>query len=172
MAAALRIQRYNDIGSVDQASICDPSLAFAHPRLNALAELYKTICGDRPMPMRTDFSARMLAPHLRNLTFVDLVREDGKPRRYRFRYFGSGMARHSSDHTGKYLDEIVAEPFLTNWYESWDMPLELAMPLRFVSRLQALRLEYIAVESFTAPLCDDAGTPCSLLISSESAPVV
>jgi hypothetical protein len=172
MPACPRIQRYNDLGAADQASLCDPSLTFTHARLNDLAALYAKVRGARTMPTRADFPARMLAPHLRNLTFVDRVIEPGRSRRYRFRYFGSGMAQHSEDRTGKYLDEVVAEPFLTNWNESWDMPLELGMPLRFVSRFRSLNLEYIAVESLTAPLCDADGNPCGLLVSSETAPAV
>ena len=82
------------------------------------------------------------------------------------------MAQHSAARAGKYLDEVVAEPYLTNWNESWDMPLELGLPLRFVSRFRSLDLEYIAVESLTAPLCDAQGNPCGLLVSSESAPAV
>ena len=167
-----RIQRYNKMGLANQASLCDPSLDFANARLRDLVALYAEVRGDRAMPMRADFSARRLAPHLRNLTFVDRVVEPGRPRRYRFRYFGSGMARYSADHTGKFLDEVVPEPFLANWNESWDMPLELAMPLRYVTRFQSLQIEYIAMESFNGPLCDEAGTPCALLVSSEALPAV
>ncbi len=172
MSTCPRIQKYNELGSPGQATACDPSLAFRSARLNDLAALYAKVRGDRAMPMRADFSARMLAPHLRDLSFVDRIVVPGQPRRYRIRYFGSGMARYSSDQTGKFLDEVVAEPFLTNWLESWDMPLELGMPLRFVSRFRALHLEYIAMESLTAPLCDEAGKPCGLLISAAAAPAV
>ena len=172
MPAHPRIQRYNDLGAADQASLCDPSLAFTHPRLHDLAALYAQVRGSRAMPSRTDFSARMLAPHLRNMTFVDRVVEPGRPRRYRFRYFGSGMAQHSADHTKKNHNKNKTKPKHTNWNESWDMPLELGLPLRFVSRFRSLDLEYIAVESLTAPLCDAQGNPCGLLVSSETAPAV
>lgn len=90
--------------------------------------------------------------------------EDGR-RRYRFRYYGSGLARYVGDGTGKYLDEVIAPQFIVSWYAAYDAALAMQVPLRFVSQFRALDLEYMNAESLVAPVEGADGSPAWLLTS-------
>ena len=85
---------------------CDSALAFESGKLADLLGIWQSVRGDRTLPERTDFTARILARHLPNLTFVERVETPGQERRYRFRLFGSALAQYTGDWTGKFLDEF------------------------------------------------------------------
>ena len=117
-------------------------------------------------------AARVLAKHLQHMTFVDYLTQPGGARRYRFRLFGSALARHTGDLTGKFLDEAIAAPFLPSWLATYDTAIEMRVPLRFTARFRAAHLEHIAAESLVAPLADGSGAACGLLVSVNYTPVV
>jgi hypothetical protein len=144
-------------------TLCDERLAFDGARLNDLAAIWDTVRGGRPLPRRTDFTARTLMRHLRDIAFVERV--TAPAHRYRFGFHGSGLARYTGDCTGKFLDELVAEQSIAAWYASYDTVLELGEPLRFVSNFRAFDLDYMTAESLIAPLGDANDMPCGLLIS-------
>jgi hypothetical protein len=151
-------------------TLCDPLLAFDDARLAALLDIWRVACAGRPLPRREDFSARMLARHLANLAFVE--RMPGTPGRYRFRLFGSGLARYTGDCSGKILDEVMPAAFLPSWCATFDTPLAARAPMRFVSQLLAFKLDYVTTESLIAPLCNADGVPCGLLASAIYTPRV
>ncbi len=150
--------------------VCDRALAFDSGRLTTLLEIWRAVKGVRPLPLRSDFSARVLVRHLRDISFIERLGEAGQPRRYRFRFVGSGQVRGGADPTGKYLDAVIGPQFIATWYAAYDMVLELAAPLRFVSQFHSLKLDFLTAESLVAPLCDAGGQPAGLLTSTVYSP--
>lgn len=148
------------------ATHCDATLAFESARLLDLLAIWRDT-GRGALPRREDFTARMLAKHLRHLTFVE---RQGV--RYRFRLFGSALAEMTGDWTGKFLDEAVPEQFLPSWVATYDATIEALAPLRFVARFRASHLEHVMAETFVAPLADDGGAASGLMISVAYSPVV
>jgi len=149
---------------------CDEKLIFDSPKLAQLRDIWNMVRGARQMPRREDFTARILGRHLQNLTFVERVEEnDGC--RYRFRMFGSGLARFIGDSTGKFLDEVVPPHFADSWFATYDLAIDTRKPLRFVSRFRAAELEHVMAECLVAPLAGD-GKPWGLLVSVVYSPVV
>lgn len=138
---------------------CDATLAFEDQRLAGLLAIWRE-AGRGGLPRREDFSARMLGKHLQHLAFVEIA--DG---RYRFRLFGTALARFTGDWTGKFLDEAVPAQFLPSWLATYDTVVEARVPLRFTSRFRAAELEHIAAETLVAPLADARDIVPGLLVS-------
>jgi hypothetical protein len=153
------------------STVCDETLSFDSSKLAQLADIWRNACGARDIPAREDLTARVLGRHLRNLTFVERETQ-GRVRRYRFRLFGSGLSEYIGDCTGRYVDEVVPEAHLAGWLASYDLPISLRKPLRYVSRFRPAHLEHIAAETFAAPLSGRAGEAWGLLVSVIYSPVV
>lgn len=150
---------------------CDEALAFDNAKLAQLRDIWLAVRGDRVVPQREAFTARILGQHLRDLTFVERV-EEGGARRYRFRMFGSGLARFIGDSTGKFLDEVIPEAFIASWLATYDLAVGAQQPLRFVSRFRAAQLDHVQAESLVAPVAGEGGKPWGLLVSVVYSPVV
>ena len=148
-------------------ALCDDRLDLQSPKLAALLAVWSTVAGERAMPRREDFTARILARHLRDITFVE---RSGA--RYRFRLFGSALAEMTGDWTGKFLDEAVPAQFLPSWTATYDAALEAAAPLRFTARFRASQLEHVMAETLVAPLAGECGAASGLLVSVAYSPVV
>jgi hypothetical protein len=146
-------------------AVCDSGLAFESGKLVELLGIWQSVRGDRMLPERTDFTARSLAKHLPNLTFVERVETPGQERRYRFRLFGSALGQYTGDWTGKFLDDSVPPAFQQSWFATYDAAIESGVPLRFVSRFRAEHLHHIQAETLIAPLGDGSGAANGLLIS-------
>ena len=153
------------------AAICDAEMVFDSRKLAELRDIWNAVRGAREMPKREDFTARILGKHLQYLTFVERTEQD-RGRRYRFRLFGSALARYIGDSTGKYLEEVVPEMFITSWLATYDIVIEMRRPLRFVSRFRAAELEHVQAECFVAPLAGEGSAPWGLLASVVYSPVV
>ena len=100
-------------------SFCDAELAFEHPALAAVLELWRDKAGSRPIPARSDFSLRVLKAFLPDIALYERVALDVVPR-YRVRIMGASFAETMGDLTGKFLDDVVPEPFLQRWYAALD----------------------------------------------------
>jgi hypothetical protein len=150
---------------------CDERLVFDEPKLAALRDIWKAVSGSREMPRREDFTARILGRYLQHLSFVERTGESGG-RSYRFRLFGSALARYIGDSTGKYLEEVVPAMFITSWLATYDLAIETRRPLRFVSRFRAAELEHVQAECLVAPLAGENAAPSGLLVSVIYSPVV
>lgn len=153
-------------------AVCDSALAFESGKLADLLGIWKSVRGDRTLPERADFTARILAKHLANLTFVERVETPGRERRYRFRLFGSALAQYTGDWTGQFLDDNVPPAFQPSWLATYDTVIEARVPLRFVSRFRAEHLHHVQAETLIAPLGSDSGTANGLLISVVYSPFV
>lgn len=153
------------------SAFCDEKMIFDSPRLSDLRDIWRHVRGTRELPRREDFSARVLARHLQHLSFVERVVEDGA-RRYRFRLFGSALARYIGDSTGKYLEEVVPPMFVASWLATYDLVMATRRPHRFVARFRAAELEHVAAETFVAPLAGADGNPWGLMVSVVYSPTV
>lgn len=159
--------RFNARSAAERwATHCDAALAFGSERLAELLAIWRDT-GHGTLPRREDFTARVLAKHLRHLTFVER-----QGARYRFRLFGSALAEMTGDWTGKFLDETVPEQFRPSWIATYDAALEARAPLRFTARFRASHLDHVMAETFVAPLADDGGAASGLMISVAYSPVV
>jgi hypothetical protein len=138
---------------------CDATLAFEEARLLELLAIWRA-AGRGSLPRREDFTARMLSKHLQHLTFVEVA--DG---RFRFRLFGTALARVTGDWTGKFLDEAVPADLAPGMREAYGTAVEARAALRYVSRFRAAALNHIVAETLVAPLAVDGGAVGGLLIS-------
>src|SRR5262249_19046976 len=130
----------------DWSATCDEKLVFDSPKLAQLRDIWFAVRGEREMPRREDFTARNFGKHLRYLTFVERV-EEGGARRYRFRLFGSALARYIGDSTGKFLEEVVPGQFIESWLATYDLVIATRKPHRFVARFRAEHLEHVNAET-------------------------
>ncbi|MEI9989963.1 MAG: PAS domain-containing protein [Rhizomicrobium sp.] len=149
---------------------CDATLSFDSAQLEDLLGIWRTVTGERRLPMRADFSARALVRHLKDIAIIERLQEAGRARRYRFRMVGRGQIRSGADMTGKHLDEIIGPQFIASWNAAYDLVLDIAAPLRFVAHFHSLGLEFMTAESLVAPLCDAEGEPRGLLTSTVYSP--
>jgi hypothetical protein len=153
-------------------SVCDPALAFECQDLAEVVAIWQAMRAGRALPTRADFTARSLARQLRNIIFVERVHAPAAERRYRFGFFGSGVARWMGDRTGKFIDEVIPAPYTEIWHISYDMATEWRRPLRFVSTLRSLNLEYLSTETAAMPLADESGAVTGFLVSAAFTPQV
>jgi len=166
------VDQFNARAERDQwHTYCDERLIFDSPKLAQLRDIWIMVRGERQMPRREDFTARILGRHLQHLTFVERVGENGN-RRYRFRMFGSGLARFIGDSTGKFLEDVVPANFAVTWFATYDLAINARKPLRIVSRFRATELEHVVAECLVAPLAGDDGAPWGLLVSVVYSPAV
>jgi hypothetical protein len=167
------VDRYNAQSARDGwRAECDAALLFESDRLTALLSIWNAVRGERPLPRRSDFSARILARHLAHITFVERLQSPGMARRYRFRLFGTALGRYTGDWTGRWLDDALPAVFLPSWLAAYDAAIAAHVPLRFVARFRAEPLEHVRAETLVAPLGDDAATASGLLISVAYSPYV
>jgi len=153
-------------------AVCDSALVFDSGRLADLLRIWQSVRGDRALPERADFTARILAKHLPNLTFVERVETPGQERRYRFRLFGSALAQYTGDWTGRFLDDSIPAAFQQSWLATYDTVIAARVPLRFVSRFRAEHLQHVQAETLIAPLGGGSGTAKGLLVSVVYSPFV
>jgi len=151
---------------------CDPALAFENADLAALVAIWQSARGTRQMPVRSDLTPRALGRHLRNIAFVERVAPAGTARRYRFGFFGSSLARRMGDHTGKFVDEVIRPPYLEAWHAGYDMMCEWKAPVRYISTLRSLNLEFLSTESAIMPFADETGAVACFLLSAAFSPLV
>lgn len=156
------VERYRALAARgDWRTLCDDTLAFDNPRLAELVGVWNQVRGAKDLPMRSDFSARALVRHLKDIAFLECLPGPC----YRYGFYGSGLARYSGDFTGKHLDEVIPQGFLPPWNAACEAALGHRAPLRFVAQYRALNLEHMKAESFCAPLGDANGAACGLLVS-------
>jgi hypothetical protein len=145
--------------------VCHRPENFVQAELADVLALWREKAADRPMPSRTDMSARLMKPYLPHMTILERVPADGGAR-YRVRLHGSALASNAGDNTGRFIDELVGAHLLGSYTGIYDAVLELGAPVRVVSHYQLPRIDYLTGESLVAPLAlpDDA-TPLILSVT-------
>jgi hypothetical protein len=144
-------------------AFCDATLNFGSSDLATLLEIWRQSAGTCGLPARERFSLRVLKPFLRNITIYEQVSPAGAERRYRVRLMGSTMAEVVGFLSGRYLDEAVPAPFLGRWYASLDATLDAGAPLRFLTRSDTNRTEFLVAEYFSAPMAGGNGSANMIL---------
>jgi hypothetical protein len=134
---------------------CDQDEAFDCAELHAFCELWRSKAADG-VPARSAFDIRVLKPFVRNITILERVGTNGS-RRYRFRLFGSTLALLFGEHTGRFLDEMVAAELLPSWLAFYDMVLLCGQPLCIFTYYRIKTEDFIKGEILAAPLADDSG---------------
>ncbi|HEY0300018.1 MAG TPA: PAS domain-containing protein [Rhizomicrobium sp.] len=144
---------------------CAPAGDFEHGELNSALALWRSKAAGRAMPSRTDMTARAMKPYLTQMSLLERVAEDGRPR-YRIRLHGSALARYAGDTTGKFVDEVVPGARLEGYRNLYDTVLAYAAPLRVVSHYQGPQIDYLIGETLLAPLAvPDAKPPLILSVT-------
>jgi hypothetical protein len=128
------------------------------PKLAGFDALWRGVAALRPLPRRSDFSPRLLAPYLLNLTFVERCLDDEGRRRYRHRLFGSGLAEKMGNCTGKYLEEIVPPEKVANWTRAYDAATLGDGPVHYLAPFGLPGKDYLMIETLLAPVATDNDT--------------
>jgi hypothetical protein len=133
---------------------CDSAMS-GDPRLLALAELWRAKAAGG-VPARCAFDMRSLLPFAKHMVIME--RDDsGAQRRYKYRLFGSAHMFLFGDHTGRYVDEMVAPQMLPGWLAFYDTVLAARQPLRVVTQFRLRNGDLLQGEIFGAPMRDEAG---------------
>jgi hypothetical protein len=86
----------------------DVSHLSGHEQLYNLWQFWNKVRGERLMPARTDFSPELLKPWLGHIALVDVCEN---PTRLQYRLVGTRIVDNAKfDATGKYIDELMADP--------------------------------------------------------------
>jgi hypothetical protein len=140
---------------------CDGELAFEQPKLLALLELWRSKAGGG-IPARTTFDMRSLKPFLTHLVILER-HGSGEDRRYFFRLFGSAHLQLFGEHTGHYLDEMVAPELLPSWLAIYDAVLAMRQPFRIVTHFRMPSSNFLKGEIFAAPMTGGSGSENMIL---------
>jgi len=144
---------------------CGPATGFEHPALTIAAALWREKAKGRAMPARADLTARVMKTYMPYMSILERV-ETAKAARYRVRLHGTASASYAGDKTGQFLDSFVPAHLLSSYASVYDTVLELLQPLRVLRDFQAPEIDYLAGESFVAPLSlPGTGTPLILSIT-------
>ncbi|HWA90515.1 MAG TPA: PAS domain-containing protein [Rhizomicrobium sp.] len=138
-------------------SLCDETLAFIHPELVRLHELWQSEAGEGGIPLRRVMSPRLLKSFLRDVALYERLTSDDGSRRYRVRLIGTAFAQIVGDMTGKFIDETIPAEFVPRWHASLDATLGHKAPLRFLGREDTKGMTFLTGEFFSAPLLADDG---------------
>jgi hypothetical protein len=135
---------------------------FDCPKLGWFDALWRERAALRPLPRRSDFTVRMLAPFLFNMTIVErFVTPQG--RRYRYRLFGSGLAERMGDCTGRFVEEVLPAEKVQPWCEAYDQVMAAQEPVHFLAPFGLPGLDHLMVETVLAPVAAEDDTPLGFL---------
>lgn len=140
-----------------------PSEPAAEP-LRRLLEYWKTKCIGGNLPRRQDIDPADLAFILANLFLMDIDLSEEPPNRFRFRLFGTELARiHGRDLTGKtFHDAMDCESADGSVRHAMRLVNE-RMPLFVRGRVLYLKKDWLAFENAMMPLQNDAGAVTMIL---------
>ena len=144
-------------------SRADSSLAFEHPNLVQMRELWTSLAGAGRLPSRKDLSFRALKPFLANLTILKIVAgEDGR-HCFRHSYVGTEITHRFGEITGLCFEDFLPPELLPRTLAFIETVVETCSPLRIVTQFRFKPVDYLYAEIFVAPLADDGVTPDKLM---------
>ncbi|HKQ45438.1 MAG TPA: PAS domain-containing protein [Rhizomicrobium sp.] len=136
---------------------CDPTLAFGDSQHAKFLALWQSKAGARPMPARSDMTARDLKDFLRDI--VVFQRDAVKPSHYVWRLIGTKITEITGHHTGKTFEDTLSPDHVGRWIDTADLILESGQPLRLVGRVRLTGREYLDAENLFVPLANDDNEP-------------
>ncbi|MBI3700187.1 MAG: PAS domain-containing protein [Afipia sp.] len=144
-------------------SRADPSLAFEHPNLVQMRELWTSLAGAGRLPSRTDLSFQALKPFLPNLAVLKIVASEDGRRCFRHSYVGTEIAHRFGEITGLCFEDFLPPELLPRTLAFIETVVEIRRPLRIVTRFRLKPVDYLYAEIFVVPLADDGITPDRLI---------
>jgi len=134
------------------------------PGLRKLLEYWQTKCSGGRLPTRADIDPADLSFLLPNLFLMDVNMGEEARNRFRFRLFGTELARvHGRDRTGKTFHETLEEE-PADGSVTWATRLvNERIPLFVGGRVRYLRKEWLKFENAMLPLQNDGGEVSMIL---------
>ncbi len=134
------------------------------PGLRQLLEYWQSKCCNGRLPARADIDPADLSFILPNLFLMDVNMREEPRSRFRFRLFGTELARvHGRDRTGKTFHETLEEE-PADGSVAWATRLvNERIPLFVAGRVRYLRKEWLKFENAMLPLQNEAGEVCMIL---------
>lgn len=134
------------------------------PGLRKLLEYWQTKCSSGRLPTRADIDPADLSFLLPNLFLMDVNMGEEARNRFRFRLFGTELARiHGRDRTGKTFHETLEEE-PADGSVTWATRLvNERVPLFVGGRVRYLRKEWLKFENAMLPLQNDGGEVSMIL---------
>jgi hypothetical protein len=158
MNALNAVQAFNKRAAREKWYYCiDPALAFVDAFHDPLLKLWQTKAGGRPMPRRSEITARDLKDVLRNIVVFERVAQN--PSQYRWRLIGTNLTGMAGDNTGKMFEETLPPDHVARWVACADLILSGGQPLRFLGRVHLKGREYLDAENLFVPLANDGDVP-------------
>jgi len=162
IALAARAAAFDDWAKAqDWPALCDPDLAFESEALIDLLAIWRKQAGNDLIPQRSKLSARVLKPHLGRVAIVERVADT--PTRYRVRLMGTRLAQLFGEMQGKIMEEIIPADLLPRWQCELNLTLAEGRPLRFISRVDFRKLDFLQAELLLAPLLEGSDMPSLVL---------
>jgi hypothetical protein len=136
-----------------------------HSHTIALYEYWRTKCGDRRMPMRSDVDPTAIPPQiLRGISIVEVVPDE---RRYVYRLIGTGEAEvRGNDPTGKSVKEAYFGPSADDALACYDSVVSTRSPLLDTAPFTTPDGRYVTEETIFLPLSDDGENVQKILVFS------
>ena len=134
------------------------------PGLRKLLEYWQSKCCNGRLPARADIDPAELSFILPNLFLMDVNMSEEPRNRFRFRLFGTELARvHGRDRTGKTFHETLEEE-PADGSVTWATRLvNERIPLFVGGRVRYLRKEWLKFDNAMLPLQNEAGEVCMIL---------
>jgi hypothetical protein len=140
---------------------CDPTLAFSKPYYSQLLSVWRAKAGTRPMPMRSELTARDLKDFLRQIVLIQRTAEN--PSHYSWRLIGTGVTDILGHHTGRTFEESIPAEHLARWIETSDLILNSGQPWRLRGRVRINGRDYLDAENLYLPLANDNNEPTYIM---------
>jgi len=145
------------------ASLCDGSVAFSHPDLRRLLDLWRSQTTQHRIPLRRDLYPQMVKSFQSDIALYERVAAIGGARRWRILQIGTSFAQIMGKHSGKFLDEVIPAGLVPRWNAALDTTLTQGVALRFLARADTARMPFLTGEYFSAPLIADDGSASLIL---------
>jgi hypothetical protein len=142
-------------------AVCDPSLAFEAPSLGNLLKIWQDQAGGGVLPRRSQFTARLLKPHLGDIAIIE--RRGGAAEQYRFRLMGTRLTEALGELQGKTFAQALSPKVTEHWRSRFDLTVSEGRPLRFVSRVDIQKKHFLRSENLWVPLAEENGAAIVLM---------
>ena len=146
------------------AVLCDTTCSFTFPELAGLKALWDSLAGSGGIPKRSELTARLLKPYMKNISLHERIVGPDGTRRYRTRFMGDVNAQIAGEALGKFYDEFLPEHALLIWNAMGDTVLGHNAPLCILIRADEVDKSFLVGEMLNAPLLAEDGS-ANLILS-------
>ena len=131
--------------------VVDYDLQFRQPQLGAALAYWRSCCGDRAMPARSDLDPVDMRQFLASVLLAEVV-AGGRGPEIRIRLAGTEIEAIFGPITGKPLAEALPADMVARWALLAQTVLAARGPVRFVTRIAYRGQEFVTAEVLAAPL--------------------